>query len=198
MPSSVPVCSSSATARDLVPHQPCVAGAADLSELTSAIMEVLPHLRRLCTTAVTASPNDSSAVAGREIYRPPSARLDLRNHDTVVPRAGTSRRSREGAQSQARNLPLRSTTLMFSDGDIPPPPMLSFPIDMARLNKMWDDYDARRWDNSSPLEILGVRIPVVYWPQLYRYRPTGHWGQMKQRWLDCKVSCEAASFLFRL
>ncbi|KAI0669306.1 hypothetical protein C8Q78DRAFT_977855 [Trametes maxima] len=51
---------------------------------------------------------------------------------------------------------------------------------------MWDDEEVSRWNNSSPLEILGVRIPVVYWPLIYQYKRSDEWSRIKQRWLDWK------------
>jgi hypothetical protein len=87
---------------------------------------------------------------------------------------------------QKYTLRLANTIIEYSARDIPDPPALSFVQDLARLDRQWDD-KSPQWDDTSHLRILGHRIALVYWPQIYQYKGTRQWTGIKQRWSDWKV-----------
>jgi len=75
----------------------------------------------------------------------------------------------------------------FTVRDIPDPPAASFAHDIPRLNGMWDD-TSEHWIHWSVLVMAGHPIPLVYWPQVYRYGKTDQWKGTKSKWYEWKVT----------
>lgn len=90
------------------------------------------------------------------------------------------------AQATDSKLELSSGTLHFNSVEIPDPPYFSLGVDLARLDRIWDD-SSPSWDNSSPLEIRGRSIALIHWPKVYQYRGDQRWTAIKQRWSTWKV-----------
>jgi hypothetical protein len=76
--------------------------------------------------------------------------------------------------------------LQFTLDDVPDPPAVSFANDIPRLNGMWDD-TTLHWSGESCLVIGGLPIPVVYWPDVYRYGKKDQWKGTKAKWFEWKV-----------
>ena len=88
---------------------------------------------------------------------------------------------------------LANSTIQYRPTDIPDPPALSFVRCISRLDEMWDDRSPQ-WNHSSPLYICGRSIPLVYWPNVYRYRGNTKWKGTKQRWFEWKASSSHSCF----
>jgi hypothetical protein len=58
---------------------------------------------------------------------------------------------------------------------------------------MWDDMNAH-WNGKSVLNILGHPIPIVYWPDVYKWWRQDNWDTIKSNYVDWKVS-ESLFFL---
>ncbi|KAJ7765927.1 hypothetical protein DFH07DRAFT_737501 [Mycena maculata] len=58
--------------------------------------------------------------------------------------------------------------LTFRECDIPDPPAVSYAKSIENLLLVWDD-NSLDWDNTSPLKINGIPIPLTYWPTVYKY-----------------------------
>jgi hypothetical protein len=79
-----------------------------------------------------------------------------------------------------------SHAIRFTLEGIPDPPAVSFATNLPRLNSMWDD-TTPHWCGSSPLIISGHPIPVVYWPEVYKYGKKDQWKGTKAKWFEWKV-----------
>lgn len=169
---------SSQNSRVAIPTH--VPGLEALPALTSVLAELVPRIQDLCATR---------HISSAPPYTP---------HSETIPRPPSSAQPatpislRPSTQSRVTDhgfyvLQLASGLLTYQSGDVPSPPSLSFTTSIADMNCIWDDQDSTLWNHTSPLEILNVRIPVIYWRDIYRGRPSGHWSRMKQRWLDWKV-----------
>lgn len=77
--------------------------------------------------------------------------------------------------------------ISFAISDTPDPVAVTFVQDIPRLNAMWDDTSSH-WGRESVLTIGGHPIPVMYWPEVYRYGRTRQWEGTKSRWTDWRVS----------
>jgi hypothetical protein len=79
------------------------------------------------------------------------------------------------------------TMLQFALDHVPDPPAVSFANDLPRLNGMWD-YKLPHWSGTSSLVVNGHPVPVVHWPELYKYGRKDQWKGMKARWFEWKVT----------
>jgi len=79
------------------------------------------------------------------------------------------------------------TEVSFAVSSIPDPIAVTFTQDIPRLNAMWDD-TSPHWGGESVLMMEGHPIPIVYWPDVYRYGKCGQWRGTKSRWTDWRVS----------
>lgn len=79
------------------------------------------------------------------------------------------------------------TEVSFSVSSVPDPVAVTFTQDIPRLNAMWDD-TSPHWGGESVLTIKGHPIPIVYWPDVYRYGKFGQWQGTKSCWTDWRVS----------
>ncbi|KAG1781313.1 hypothetical protein EV702DRAFT_1193492 [Suillus placidus] len=75
------------------------------------------------------------------------------------------------------------TEVSFAVSSIPDPVAVTFMHNISRLNAMWDD-TSYYWKGESVLMIEGRPIPIVYWPDVYRYGKCGQWYGTKSRWTD--------------
>lgn len=82
---------------------------------------------------------------------------------------------------------LDNTTITFTQDDVPDPPAVSFADDIPKLNSMWDDSPAH-WGREAHLIINGHLIPLVYWPDAYRYGKKKQWQGTKAKWHEWKVN----------
>lgn len=84
---------------------------------------------------------------------------------------------------------LASGPLRFNVSDIPdPPPQCNSNCDIAILDAMWDGPLSSQWQLSLTIKIRDVYIPLLHWPDVYRYRKNLQWKGTKQRWYDWKVT----------
>lgn len=79
-----------------------------------------------------------------------------------------------------------NTTLAFTQAEVPDPPAVSFADNLPKLNAMWDD-SPEHWGGESCLSISGRAIPLVYWPEVYRYGKKHQWKGTKGKWHEWKV-----------
>jgi hypothetical protein len=77
--------------------------------------------------------------------------------------------------------------LQILGDDILNPPAVSFADDIPRLNSMWDD-TTPHWCGKSPLVVGGHPIPVLYWPELYKYGKKDQWKGTKGKWFEWKIN----------
>ena len=114
---------------------------------------------------------------------PPS--LGSVNHHQEV-KSGTMPQCDDQSISIPIKLDVAGLSIIVQSADIPEPPLLRLRGSIAAINAIWDD-NPETWNESSPLRINGVSIPLVFWPDLYRYRSSERWSRVKQRWSDFKV-----------
>lgn len=99
----------------------------------------------------------------------------------------SSHKPAQDAANVMRDLRLGDgTTVSFSISSIPDPVAVTFVQDIPRLNAMWDDTSSH-WGGESVLSIEGYPVPIVYWPNIYRYGKAGQWQGMKSRWTEWRV-----------
>jgi hypothetical protein len=79
------------------------------------------------------------------------------------------------------------TEVSFVVSNVPDPVAVTFKQDIPRLNAMWDD-TSPYWRKESVLTIEGHPIPIVYWPDVYRYGKYGQWQGTKSQWCGWRVS----------
>ena len=92
-----------------------------------------------------------------------------------------------GNSGGLRHLKLGDKTVVsFTVDSIPDPVAVSFVHNIPRLNSMWDD-TSHHWGQESVLTIKGHPIPIVYWPDIYRYGKTRQWKGTKSSWADWRV-----------
>lgn len=82
---------------------------------------------------------------------------------------------------------LNSSVFTFTQSQVPDPPAISFATDIPRLNAMWDD-NPNHWRGESVPVIEGFPIPLVYWPEIYRYGKKNQWKGTKGKWFEWKAS----------
>lgn len=91
-------------------------------------------------------------------------------------------------ETRTRTLQMAGTkSVTFCESDIPDPPAVSYAKSVEDLLDVWSD-QSPRWSGTSPLRINEVPIPLVYWPDVYKYWKGSQWKGVKKTWFDWKVS----------
>ena len=122
--------------------------------------------------------------------RKPSSLGPVNQHQQV--QSGTIPQPRDHLISIPIELNVAGLSIVVQSTDIPEPPLLRPRGSIEAINAIWDD-NPETWNQSSPLRINGVSTPLVFWPDLYRYRSSKRWSRVKQRWSDFKVRVPLSS-----
>ena len=76
---------------------------------------------------------------------------------------------------------------MFTEADVPNPPLITFAHDIARLNCIWDD-TLTFWSPTNAVFFMkGQAIVLVYLPVLYSHWKGQQWDGLKKLYSEWKV-----------
>ncbi|KAJ7082706.1 hypothetical protein B0H15DRAFT_785586 [Mycena belliarum] len=64
--------------------------------------------------------------------------------------------------------------ITFCESDIPDPPAVSYSKRIEDLLREWDD-NRPDWNQTSPLKLNGIPVPLIYWPTIYKYWKGTQW-----------------------
>jgi hypothetical protein len=108
----------------------------------------------------------------------------------VVMRAGPAMTANNyGPRSRSLQLG-NGTMIMFSEDDVPNPPLMTFAHDIARLNSIWDDTSTFWTPADAVFFVKGQAIALVYLPELYRRWKGQQWDGLKKQYSEWKPLIE--------
>ncbi|KAJ7886114.1 hypothetical protein B0H14DRAFT_3127900 [Mycena olivaceomarginata] len=100
-------------------------------------------------------------------------------------------------EALTRTLPLKGGIFVtFCESDIPNSPVVGDAKNFEDLLGVWNDRFPQRSGNS-PLKIIDVPIPLIYWPSVYKYWKGNQWKGVKKLWSQWKsrFGSEVEAFL---
>ncbi|KAJ7743070.1 hypothetical protein B0H14DRAFT_2290606, partial [Mycena olivaceomarginata] len=78
-------------------------------------------------------------------------------------------------EALTRTLPLKDGIFVtFCESDIPNSPVVGDAKNFEDLLGVWNDRFPQ-WSGNSPLKIIDVAIPLIYWPSVYKYWEGNQW-----------------------
>jgi len=96
-----------------------------------------------------------------------------------------------GHGPRSRSLQLgNGMTVMFTEADIPNPPLFTFAHEIARLNSIWDDTSTFWAPTDAIFFVKGHAIALIYLPELYRRWKGQQWEGLKKQYSEWKPLIE--------
>jgi hypothetical protein len=139
--------------------------------------EILVRLNNpLMAQSVSVSPTPCVAVTP-----PPPLPMSA----SLIPAASVPVGSEAG--ERLRSLVIGEKVISFYASEVPDPPAISFATNLARLNSLWDEAYAKPSEHPPVLFIKGEGIPIVYWPDVFKYTGGRKWEGIKHEYFTWKV-----------
>lgn len=152
------------------------------------------HLQQLLVCVGAAEPAVPLRPATSSSFQLPPVHAQPEPLLIRTPTSSPSSQPTSCAGSPVSNIPPSYRSLVFADGtrlrfmesQVPDPPPTTFSDNIPRLNAIWDGCALHPADES-PLIINGKHIPLIYWPQVYKYWKADQWKGTKGKWFEWKV-----------